>query len=720
MTLPRIAPGSRSGLLVTGLVTILLALLLPLLGDSSAHAAGTHQRSATAAEPATPLTVQLVRLSPSTLPTHGKVVLAGTVRNDSDETWTAVNVDPFISAEPMTTRDQLATAAASDPATYVGPRLTDDFAAIGDLAPGETTPFRIAVPVKDLPISGADGVYWIGVHALGQNAAGRDTVADGRARTFIPKVSAATKHTSVAVVVPIRERVRRDPAGRLLGIAHWAAALAPNGRLGRIGAFLASAGALPVTLLVDPAVLDAVTDITHNNPALSLGTSTSATGRSTPTPSASPSDQASGSSAAGTAAPDPATRANASAWLTEVLAAARAHTTLGLGYADPDVSALARRRPGLLQLATKLSSQTFSGLNLAAVPTVAPPDGWLDDAALTLIPHESMVLVSDHAAPRTRTRWRTTADSDLVFSDAQTESGGPGPTTPTDALALRQRIVSDAALRAGEGGNGPLVVELPQTWDPGPGWQLADFFNGLDLPWLNLVALTPGAASGAPTFSAALGYPVDARRQEITDANVHAARTLAQTSTALSQLLRTKNTIGHDLAGTALDAVSVHARRGSVIAQAQVLATDSAVRATMAKVQVLGTDFVTLSGGSGTLAVTLVNGLDEPITVGIRPSTSTGDVRIESIAPVRMAPGQRSVIRLKASASTIGVTQVTLTPVTSDGQVAGTALTFSLRTSQVGNLIWAVLGAGGLLLVVMISLRIRRGLREHRFRRVEV
>jgi hypothetical protein len=74
------------------------------------------------------------------------------------------------------------------------------------------------------------------------------------------------------------------------------------------------------------------------------------------------------------------------------------------------------------------------------------------------------------------------------------------------------------------------------------------------------------------------------------------------------------------------------------------------------------------------------------------------------------------VLRLHAQASSIGVHDVTLTPVTVDGAELGTPLTFSLRTSQVGTLIWVILVGGSLLLVVMILRRVRRGLREHRWR----
>ena len=99
----------------------------------------------------------------------------------------------------MTTRDELAAAAASDPALEVGTRLFEDGSSPRSATwlPGQSAPFRISLPVRDLADHRGPGVYWIGVHALGQDAAGRDGVADGRARTFIPLVDAKA-HASVA------------------------------------------------------------------------------------------------------------------------------------------------------------------------------------------------------------------------------------------------------------------------------------------------------------------------------------------------------------------------------------------------------------------------------------------------------------------------------------------------------------------------------------------
>jgi hypothetical protein len=302
-----------------------------------------------------------------------------------------------------------------------------------------------------------------------------------------------------------------------------------------------------------------------------------------------------------------------------------------------------------------------------------------------------------------------------VFADQQAASGGPGPTPPLDALAVRQRIVSDAALRAQEGSTSPMVVELPYDWDPGAQWLAADLFGGLNQPWLDLVSLDR-TSPGTPDFDAALGYPAAERRDEVSLANVSASRTLVTTSTVMGQLLRSTNDVPHALNGIALEAVSYHARHDPRQARDQILATNSTMQSHLDKVSVVGTDFVTLSGGSGTLTVTLVNQLDQPITVGIQPRSTSPDVRIETPKPLEMAPGQRSVLRLRARASTIGVHEVTLTPVTTDGAELGTPLTFSLRTSQVGKLIWVVLICGGGLLIVMILRRILRGIREHRWR----
>ncbi len=240
-------------------------------------AAATPQfRPSAADEDETPLSVTLTAMTPSEIPRKGAITLRGVVTNASEEEWTDINVFPFIAQEPITTRDELAEAAETAPETTVGDRLTDPgtYETVEELAPGDSAPFTLRMPVSSLNISGDPGVYWVGVHALGTSSDGRDANADGRARTFIPLVppQVARKRTvPVSVVLPLRDRARRDADGSLNGPTRWVNLTRPDGRLTRLADFGASAGSAPVSWLVDVAVLDALSDFANGNPPLSLG-----------------------------------------------------------------------------------------------------------------------------------------------------------------------------------------------------------------------------------------------------------------------------------------------------------------------------------------------------------------------------------------------------------------------------------------------------------------
>ena len=97
---------------------------------------------------------------------------------------------------------------------------------VGDLAPGASTSYRISVPAEELGITGEHGVYWVGVHVLGADDGGRDGVADGRARTFIPLMPArgrrhrgGARGPGAGAGAPLRGR---PAAGWSGGSACWA------------------------------------------------------------------------------------------------------------------------------------------------------------------------------------------------------------------------------------------------------------------------------------------------------------------------------------------------------------------------------------------------------------------------------------------------------------------------------------------------------------------
>ncbi|MET0838892.1 MAG: DUF6049 family protein, partial [Marmoricola sp.] len=603
----------------------------------------------------------------------------------------------------------------------VGERMpdTDVQVPVGDLTPGQRAGFTIQMDVESLPITGAPGVYWIGVHALGATTEGRDVVADGRARSFIPLVPedvARRRTVPVSVVLPLRDRARRAVDGSLNGPARWVNLTRPEGRLSRLADFAASAGTAPVTWLLDPAVLDALQDFGRGNPPITLGPAQASTGDEEgdggDDPGSSPSPSPAPAPVSGT--PSEGQQARANAVLEGLLAATRSDTVLNLGYADPDVVSLVRRGPVLLRRADDLSSRSLQAHNLTGTPVVAPPQGYFDPQLLASIPPEKLMLLSDHGDLEQPVVSRLPTGQELVLGDQRALAGGPSPTLPRTALPMRQRILAEAALEAtkGDAPVRPVVVSLPPRWNPGTYWREADFFGGLQVPWLRLAPVPRGATE---TYDGELPYPKTQLAQEVRASNVAATRTLAHTATVLDHLLANDNDVSDRLTGAALQASAYSAKPVLGLAAAQVLDLDASARAQMARVEVIGTDFVTLSGGSGSLTVTLVNGLEQPIKVGLQARTDSSDVTVQTPDPVSMQPGERTTLRLQVK-SRVGVHEVTLFPVTTQGERAGTPLTFSLRTSQVGRLIWYIIVAGGVLLAVMIVRRIVLRIRLNRWR----
>jgi hypothetical protein len=200
-----------------------------------------------------PLLVHIDSMTP-VLPETGDVEIGGTVTNVSDETFTRVNLHAFSSEAPIRDPLTLSQSATIDPTLFVGDRVTvpGTFDTIDELAPGASATFSDSVPVELLATSGEPGIYWIGIHALGDSSVPRDLVADGRARTFIPRVaSGGAQPREASVILPIRSRVWFDEDGAVAGTERWAKRLAEGGSLDGVLDMADSAGSAPYSWLVE-------------------------------------------------------------------------------------------------------------------------------------------------------------------------------------------------------------------------------------------------------------------------------------------------------------------------------------------------------------------------------------------------------------------------------------------------------------------------------------
>lgn len=694
-----------------------------------------------------PLELTIESLTPGVLPRSGPIVVEGTVTNTDLETWRDIDLFPMANGGPdcalapcdpvMTTAAELATAAASDPETPVGVRYLDISASVDVLAPGQSASYTLRIPqdvLRELFPSPTSGVYWFGVHAIGSSdGTPYDSMADGRARTFLPYASdRLDTPVDTAVVVPLRARVAHDQDGALDRTALWEQALAFDGELGGPLAFGAASGADPVTWLVDPAVPDAVQQLALGNPPREIA--------ATPDPDEpSPSEESDdpdgegdeGGDTAQEPADSPLSRA-ARTWLDRAEDALAAGSLATLPYGDPDLAAVANALPTLYRTGRELSGSVLTAWELEGTPVVAPPDGFLDPSAIDAVDDEAPLLLDEAMLPTDEDSARgpvagLIGERPVVVTSGSAASGGPGPDPAQAPVALRQRILSEAvirALRAGEEGSEPLVVVLPATVSADGA---LGFWSGLDDDLVRLTSLDDlvvSADAGADPDAggrtdderqvdpATLSYPPAQERKELPREVLTEAGRLIAVARTFGEVLGEDYPIGTDLVAEALAGTS-YAMRADRNAAQRLGLTRAWVQDQLDQVTIDAPSGVTLSGTSGSFNVAVRNDLDQPVTVHVRASTDAG-ATIAVTNPVRLAANSRTSVPVSADMTRTGVHNVTLRLTDAEGRPLGAQDDLPLRSGQAGVVIWAIIGAGAGILFVAIGIRLVRRFRRHR------
>ncbi len=714
---------------MTGTTTVIAGgvTTAPVLAGPAAAVPAT---AAAAARAAAPLEVTMDTLRPSTIPRRGEVIVTGEVTNRSQQTWRDLQAYLFMSEQPIGDRRDLAAAAASDPAAEVGQRLYREgqFTEVGDLEPGESSQYVVAIPRAELPITGEPGVYWIGIHVLGADRSARDLVADGRARAFIPLMEPDAAPTRLALALPLREQALRGPETRLLRLRHWERLLDTGGRLDRVLSFGASS-TRPLTWLLDPAVLDAAASVAAGNPPLDPGDDGGPDADAEPAPPTASADGSGSPSVAPTPA-EPAAGGDeddegptlaqqaASAWLEAFGLAAERSTVMSLPYADVDVAAVTTSgRPWILRQAARLSGLDAHRYGYPARPVIAPPSGYLPARTLNRLHDGTPVLLRDEAMPGLQRSLLTRRNGvEVVLSDSAAGSGGPGPNDPGNPLAIRQRILAEAALRSlAADTSGPLVISLPWNFDPGPDWERSSFFAGLEVPWLVQVDLPTALARGGGTVdTSAPVYPRRERRAEVPVPNQLATEQLVGAGATYAELLARNDSVKVQVARAAMPASSYHARRDPDVSLTLTRRATTVVGRALAQVRLEGPEFVMMSSDTGPIDVTVSNGLDYPVTVRIAARSDSPELTVREPDPITLGPGQRAPVRMSATSSSTGLHSVTLQAFTEAGTPLGSSVRFNVRASNVGLVIWVVMGVGAALFLAAIALRVRRRVRTRK------
>ncbi len=689
--------------------------------EQAAGAPSAAIRQAEGEQDPLPLEVTMTGLSSATVP-QGRLVVRGTITNRSDETWTDLNVYACSSGQPVTTRHDLAHAAAATTQDVVCGR-TSVFTAIDEITPGDSASYTLRIPRDKLGIGERTGAYWFGVQVLGSSSAGRDAVADGTIRTFLPKVDsdrARRGKASFALALPFRGRTLHQEDGKLAAATTWASYVGPGGRLANMLTLAEAAPPGEASLLVDPAVLVAVQQLAAGNPGRGLGAEVPAE----PTDGQSESEQPDTSEEDEETPPangDPV----AAAWLTRFVAVAGRLPVLALPYGDLDVAGAARHDPAALLRARQLSEDVLAGLGIQATAVIAPPNGIVSEEVRELA-GGARVIVSSAMLPAPLTEGEsipttvTVAGQTLHVSDASVSLGGPSPTNPYDAIALRQRLLAEAVVRGGEAAGGvadPALVVLP--WDADPGRTMHDFFGELDRPWLSLRA--PFGLTPTDVTLDGLDYPASQLSREIDDASFEEAERLSDLGSALDRLLPENEGLAVAADREAMSGTSYFAREPSL--ESAGLRDDTARRAVQASAawfadQIAGVDvavprFVILGSTEGPFAMTVTNALDRPVRIGVRATTSAG-LSIKAPKTIEVPPTSSRTVNLVAETRQSGVHSLTVVITDIDGRALRKSETISIRSRDVGWLIWVIMGVGATILFGAITVRLRKRRRAFR------
>ena len=646
-------------------------------------------------------------LSPSYLQPGTPVQVSGTVFNDTDETWGDAQVGMLMSGSPFTSTSQIAAATEADPyedfagEQILAPGTFDD---IGDIAPGQSRSFTMTVPFRQLDPAGGDGVYWVGAELRVTDGDGlRGSVA--RSLTFMPLVSdpGAAPEVDLAMMWPLFAPVPWN--GKEYVRDSLPRQFETTGRLRMLTELGASAGESPLTWVVDPAVLD------H---AGRMSRGFTVNGRRVPADSTPARDAAS--------------------WMQLVRRALSRSVAFAVPYGNPDVASVAhaRIRPGL-RGAQQAGERILNGLGVARHALMWPPGGRADRAVLekALETDADAVLLSrdtfedppdravvdlpvegadqPHATTQTRPSLVMDRDENLGGLRAQ-----PGQST----LQWRQLILANTALRAlyGDSESHTAIAMPSPRWWPDAAWRDADLFSGLRAPWVRRVSTSALLSSPHPTYRGELAYRALADRRELGPGIMSKVRRLRRTSRTVDDLLANpdSSTVRSDQAfGLATSAAwRVDRPTGREIATSFVNTNRDMIQS----IHLETPNFVTLSSASGRFPISITNGLDAPVTVDLSVTARDPRMTVAPIRPVTLQRDQRVTVTVLTNSRGVGITTLTSRMLTQSGQPFGPVATFQVRTTQIGTLVWVIMGVGAAVLFIAAGRRIVRRVRRHRRR----
>jgi len=632
--------------------------------------------------------VQITRLSPAVLDAADDITVTGVIRNPERHPWTGVRVYLAIAKTPFVSRGT-ARAAITSGETYTGERIAAPTARddLGTLRAGQSRRFSLTVQAEQLGLSGAEGVYPLGIHVLATGPDGvRPDTAVGRANTFLPLRTGTDQNpitpTPTTVLWPFLLPGERNSDNDYADTAELAASIGAQGQLRNLLDLALTTPRRGSDVILDPSLLQ-VLEAMRDEP----GDSDAAEAR----------------------------RRSADRFLDDLTELADDYSCATLGYDRPDVLAVAASpsSPELNAIIDAATSGTLDAHDLSCLRIEWPSARGVDRPTLTALRRESVeaVVVSPWVVPS----WDATRGSLLVrrtqagelplLVNDRLNDGIPGVASPT---TLRQEILSESVFTGLTAGTGvsdtSTVVIVDPQFNPGTvrGDPLAIAYKSDVTDPKNLAASLESRRTpyAGPMPEKAEAAPLSARQTLVA---VDAARMAELIS---GMLLDESDRTGH--AQSVASLVSQRWRKHTATGLKAAEAVSDRLNHELADISVEGPEALTLSSATGQFPITVRNRSPHRVRVGLGIESSTPGVRFEAPATVDVAAGESRTITVDMDMKSETATTVTARLSAANGQEFGAATDFNVRSSQVGAAVWIAIGVSVAFVAIALIRRFAR------------
>jgi len=654
-------------------VAVLLVLAISVLAVPPAHAD----------EPS--VAVVLDSLNPLIPQPERTLAVTGRAVNVADEPLTNAEVRLRISIRPLTDRLELAGIESGETAPEF--RLLASQGLAEGLPPRAQTAFQLNAALADAGLS-EPGVYVLRIDVI----ANQSTI--GELTTFLPWFPARTSIDPVPItwLWPVSDWPARNAAGVLLD-DQTPREISPGGRLAelvRIGADH------EVSWVIDPALVQTVNAMTsgyqiQRDGQLRIGDKTGV----------------------------------AQDWLTQ-LREVSAEPMWAIPYADID--AAASRRAGLTTDVVRAITSAGAIAGRALGEPVQSgmywaPFGRIDAPTADLLASSGVttVVLSSAAIPDGRSGrgalGTTVGMLDALLIDPVLARLLVAPQqTQNDILLSRQRFLAETATMALAGES---IVMGPRNlrWRPTAAFITPLLRASERAPWMSMTTASDLLAQPAPIGTSGRSvYGERAQNAELTPQYLNQVARISERVGLLASIVDNPIGVTEPFSGALLRAQSASWRTEPETGTALLRSIRGEINAEIAKVQVLASGSVTLSGDTGRVPITIANDLAQTVTVGLRlQSDVPARVLSNDVTGIVIEPGKRTSIDIDARVVGGDPVRATVQLLTPSGEAFGTPAPLEIgSTAYARAASWVVISAF-IALVIFVIVGVTR--RIHRAQR---